>query len=40
MGIKAAIDEREKILGMTEQEKTDYLADQYESFAGVFGEGA
>ena len=40
MGIKAAIDEREKILGMTEQEKTDYLADQYESFGGVFGEGA
>ena len=40
MGIEAAIDEREKILGMTEQEKTDYLADQYESFGGVFGEGA
>ena len=40
MGIEAAMDEREKILGMTEQEKTDYLADQYESFGGVFGEGA
>jgi len=40
MGIKAAMDEREKILGMTEEEKTNYLADQYESFGGVFGEGA
>ena len=27
-------------LGMTEEEKTNYLADQYESFGGVFGEGA
>ena len=40
MGIEAAMDEREKILGMTEEEKTNYLADQYESFGGVFGEGA
>jgi len=40
MGVEAAMDEREKILGMTEQEKTNYLADQYESFGGVFGEGA
>ena len=40
MGIEAAMDEREKILGMTEEEKTTYLADQYESFGGVFGEGA
>ena len=40
MGVEAAMDERKKILGMTEQEKTDYLADQYESFGGVFGEGA
>ena len=24
----------------TEEEKTNYLADQYESFGGVFGEGA
>ena len=40
MGVEAAMDEREKILGMTEEEKTNYLADQYESFGGVFGEGA
>ena len=40
MGIEAAMDEREKILGMTEEERTNYLADQYESFGGVFGEGA
>jgi len=40
MGIEAAMKEREKILGMTEEEKTNYLADQYESFGGVFGEGA
>ena len=40
MGIEAAMDEREKILSMTEEEKTNYLADQYESFGGVFGEGA
>jgi len=40
MGVEAAMNEREKILGMTEEEKTNYLADQYESFGGVFGEGA
>ena len=37
---KIARDEYQKMQGMTEQEKSDYLADQYEDLGGVYGEGA
>jgi hypothetical protein len=37
---KKARDEYQLMKGMTEQEKSDYLADQYENLGGVFGEGA
>ena len=37
---KKARDEYQKLQGMTESEKSDYLADQYEDLGGVYGEGA
>ena len=37
---KKGYDEYQLMKGMTEQEKSDYLADQYENLGGVYGEGA
>ena len=39
-GGKKGYEEYQKMQGMTEQEKSDYLADVYEKQGGVFGEGA
>jgi hypothetical protein len=37
---KKGYDQYQLMKGMTESEKSDYLADQYEDLGGVFGEGA
>ena len=37
---KKGYDQYQQMQDMTEQEKSDFLADQYESLGGVFGEGA
>jgi len=37
---KRGYDQYQQMQDMTEQEKSDFLADQYESLGGVFGEGA
>jgi hypothetical protein len=37
---KKGYDQYQLMKGMTEQEKSDYLADQYEDLGGVYGEGA
>jgi hypothetical protein len=37
---KRGYDQYQAMQDMTEQEKSDFLADQYESLGGVFGEGA
>ena len=37
---KKARDEYQKLQSMTEQEKSDYLANQYEDLGGVYGEAA
>ena len=37
---KKGYSEHQKMKGMTEQEKSDYLAQRYEDLGGVYGEGA
>ena len=37
---KKGYDQYKLMKGMTEQEKSDYLADQYEDLGGVYGQGA
>lgn len=37
---KKGYNQYQQMKGMTEQEKSDFLADQYEDLGGVFGEGA
>ena len=37
---KRGYDQYQQMQDMTEQEKSDFLADQYEDLGGVFGEGA
>ena len=37
---KKGYDQYQLMKGMTESEKSDYLADQYEDLGGVYGEGA